>query len=232
MMLTTLAVVLSSLVLFLPASSADSATREPHPGPVRLMVMGDSLADEAMEYLQSLVADRGQMTIDSRLVYGGSALGAVFAGDLLTLFCYWEAMAVSSAFLVWARRTPESNGAGVRYLALHLASGLLLLAGALLIYRETGDPLVLGLHGPLDALERGPPHPLGEPHPRVPQHPGHIPPGEERGPVNKRGRIAPPEPVGRHIRAGRVREQVELRSIRACGLHVSRHGRHCRRHTR
>jgi len=73
------------------------------------------------------------------LVYGGSALGAVFAGDLLTLFCYWEGMAVSSAFLVWARRTPESNVAGVRYLALHLASGLLLLAGALLIYRETGD---------------------------------------------------------------------------------------------
>jgi multicomponent Na+:H+ antiporter subunit D len=72
------------------------------------------------------------------LVYGGSALGAVFAGDLLTLFCYWEGMAVSSACLVWARRTPESNGAGVRYLALHLASGLLLLSGALLIYRETG----------------------------------------------------------------------------------------------
>ncbi|HUO83189.1 MAG TPA: Na(+)/H(+) antiporter subunit D [Gammaproteobacteria bacterium] len=72
------------------------------------------------------------------LVYVGSALGAVFAGDLITLFFYWEGMAISSAFLVWARRTPESNGAGFRYLALHLLSGLLLLAGALIHYQATG----------------------------------------------------------------------------------------------
>ncbi len=71
--------------------------------------------------------------------YAGSALGAVFAGDLLSLFCYWEGMAVASAFLVWAGRTPESNGAGLRYLALHLFSGLLLLAGAVLHYQVTGS---------------------------------------------------------------------------------------------
>jgi len=92
-------------------------------------------------FLGAIYALRTRDTLQNvaALVYGGSALGAVFAGDLLTLFCYWEGMAVSSALLVWSRRTPESNGAGVRYLALHLASGLLLLAGALLIYRATGD---------------------------------------------------------------------------------------------
>ena len=72
------------------------------------------------------------------LVYAGSALGAVFAGDLITLFFYWEAMAVSSAFLVWAGRTPDSGGAGLRYLAMHLLSGLLLLAGAIIHYQATG----------------------------------------------------------------------------------------------
>jgi len=72
------------------------------------------------------------------LVYGGSALGAVFAGDLLTLFCYWEGMAVSSALLVWAGRTGPSRAAGLRYLVMHLISGLLLLAGAVLLYRDTG----------------------------------------------------------------------------------------------
>ncbi len=72
------------------------------------------------------------------LAYAGSALGAVFAGDLISLFFYWEAMAVASAFLVWAGRTPESHGAGFRYLALHLLSGLLLLGGALLHYQATG----------------------------------------------------------------------------------------------
>jgi multicomponent Na+:H+ antiporter subunit D len=73
------------------------------------------------------------------LAYAGSALGAVFAGDLISLFFYWEGMAVSSAFLVWARRTPASSGAGLRYLTFHLLSGLLLLAGALLHYQSTGD---------------------------------------------------------------------------------------------
>jgi len=73
------------------------------------------------------------------LVYAGSALGAVFAGDLITLFFYWEVMAVSSALLVFAGRTAESAAASLRYLLLHLLSGLLLLAGAVISYQETGD---------------------------------------------------------------------------------------------
>jgi multicomponent Na+:H+ antiporter subunit D len=72
------------------------------------------------------------------LVYAGSALGAVFAGDLLTLFFYWEGMAVSSALLVFARRSVVANGSGLRYLAVHLASGLLLLAGSVVHVQTTG----------------------------------------------------------------------------------------------
>jgi multicomponent Na+:H+ antiporter subunit D len=70
--------------------------------------------------------------------YAGGALGAVFAGDLLTLFVYWEVMAVASAFVIFARRTSEASQAGLRYLAMQLLSGLLLLAGALLHYRTSG----------------------------------------------------------------------------------------------
>ena len=50
------------------------------------------------------------------LVYVGSAVGAVFAGDLITLFVYWEITAVSSVFLIWARRRERSYRAGMRYL--------------------------------------------------------------------------------------------------------------------
>ena len=39
------------------------------------------------------------------LLYAGSALGAVFAGDLITLFIFWELLAITSVFLIWARRT-------------------------------------------------------------------------------------------------------------------------------
>ena len=84
------------------------------------------------------------------LFYAGAALGAVFAGDLITLFIYWEVMAVASAVLVWAARTPQSSGAGMRYLAMHMLSGLLLLAGALFHFQATGQTGFdyLGLDGP------------------------------------------------------------------------------------
>jgi multicomponent Na+:H+ antiporter subunit D len=73
------------------------------------------------------------------LCYAGCALGAIFAGDLITLFCYWEGMAVSSVFLIFARRTAAASAAGLRYLGMQLASGLLLLAGAALHYQAQGS---------------------------------------------------------------------------------------------
>lgn len=73
------------------------------------------------------------------MVYVGSALGAVFAGDFLTLFVFWELLALSSVFLIWARGTTESLHAGFRYLITHVLSGVLLLAGAMFILRDTGS---------------------------------------------------------------------------------------------
>ncbi len=75
----------------------------------------------------------------SGLLYAGSALGAVFAGDMITLFVFWELTAISSVFLIWAGRTPASTGAGWRYLVIQLISGLLLLAGVLIRYSDTGS---------------------------------------------------------------------------------------------
>ncbi|MED5249508.1 MAG: Na(+)/H(+) antiporter subunit D [Pseudomonadota bacterium] len=73
------------------------------------------------------------------LAYAGSALGAVFAGDLLTLFVFWELLAVSSVFLIFASRTERSYGAGMRYLVIQVISGVLLLAGALMLYGQSGS---------------------------------------------------------------------------------------------
>ena len=73
------------------------------------------------------------------LVYAGAAIAAVFAGDLLTLFVWWELTAISSVFLVWASRTDAALKAGQRYLIIQVTSGLLLLAGAILIYAESGS---------------------------------------------------------------------------------------------
>ncbi|OGA24352.1 MAG: Na(+)/H(+) antiporter subunit D [Betaproteobacteria bacterium RIFCSPLOWO2_02_FULL_67_26] len=73
------------------------------------------------------------------LVYAGSALGAVFAGDLLTLFIYWELTAVSSVLLIWATRTERAYRAGMRYVIVQLASGMLLIAGTLLHLMQGGS---------------------------------------------------------------------------------------------
>jgi multicomponent Na+:H+ antiporter subunit D len=86
----------------------------------------------------------------SGLVYAGSALGAVFAGDLISVFVYWELAAISSVFLVWSRRTPRAVAAGWRYLVFQFLSGLLLLAGILMRFHDTGS-LAFGYIG-LDSI--------------------------------------------------------------------------------
>ena len=73
------------------------------------------------------------------LMYAGSAVGAVFAGDLITLFIFWELLAVTSVFQIWSRRTSRSYGAGLRYLLVQVTSGLMLLVGAALHYQQTGS---------------------------------------------------------------------------------------------
>jgi|TARA_B110000116_G_scaffold126575_1_gene109703 multicomponent Na+:H+ antiporter subunit D len=73
------------------------------------------------------------------LLYAGSALGAVYAGDLISLFVFWEILALSSAFLIFARGTESSFRAGLRYLVIHVLSGVLLLSGALMRAHSTGS---------------------------------------------------------------------------------------------
>jgi multicomponent Na+:H+ antiporter subunit D len=71
------------------------------------------------------------------LVYIGSALGVVFAGDMITWYVCWELMAIASTFLILSRKTEKSLKAAQRYILVHLAGGLILLTGILLHVHET-----------------------------------------------------------------------------------------------
>ena len=82
-------------------------------------------------------ADRLQQA--GALLYAGAALGAVFAGDLISLFLFWEAATLGSALLILAGRAPRATAAAMRYLVFQLTSGLLLLAGAVVVIGETGS---------------------------------------------------------------------------------------------
>jgi multicomponent Na+:H+ antiporter subunit D len=73
------------------------------------------------------------------LTYAGAALGVVFAGDFLSLFLFWELMALSAALLVWLRRQPAAVAAGFRYLLVHVFGGLCLLGGIVLHWSQTGS---------------------------------------------------------------------------------------------
>ena len=69
-----------------------------------------------------------RLEVPAALVYAGSAMGAALAGDLLTLFVFWEAMALGSTLVLWSAG-PGAEGAARRYLLVHLFGGMLLMAG-------------------------------------------------------------------------------------------------------
>ncbi len=78
--------------------------------------------------------------------YIGASLGVVFAGDLLSLFIFWEIMAFSSVFLIWYQKDKKSLDAGFRYILVHAFGGSCLLAGIVIHLVNTGS-IEFGLLG-------------------------------------------------------------------------------------
>jgi multicomponent Na+:H+ antiporter subunit D len=74
-----------------------------------------------------------RMTAATGLAYAGAAIAALFAGDFITLFIYWELTAFTSVFLILAGRKPRSFAAAMRYLLTQVTSGVILLAGAVVL---------------------------------------------------------------------------------------------------
>ena len=72
-------------------------------------------------------------------VYAGSAIGVTFAGDLLTLFVFWELMALGSTLVIWSAGTPAAYRASMRYLLIHLFGGVVLMSGIAAYVLTTGS---------------------------------------------------------------------------------------------
>ncbi|MGC9443310.1 MAG: Na(+)/H(+) antiporter subunit D [Candidatus Methanospirareceae archaeon] len=89
----------------------------------------------AIIYSISTVKEAGQYVC--ALLYMGSALGAVFAGDFFTLYIFWEIMAFSSLGLIWYEGSRRARDAGMRYILFHLFGGAALLAGIIMHYVNT-----------------------------------------------------------------------------------------------
>ncbi len=78
-------------------------------------------------------------------MYAGAGLGVTFAGDLFTLYIFWELMAVASTFLILARKTQKAQSAAFRYIMVHIFGGLCLLAGIVIYIQETGSTEIVRL---------------------------------------------------------------------------------------
>ena len=86
----------------------------------------------------ALQVDDGAQHVAATL-YAASGLGAVLAGDLITLYVFWEIMMISSVWLIWRRRRQSAYDAGFRYLIIHALGGMLLLAGIIAYWLHTGS---------------------------------------------------------------------------------------------
>ncbi len=77
--------------------------------------------------------------LTAAFVYAGSAIGVAFAGDLISLFVFWEIMALGSTTVLLSAGGPRSTPAAMRYLIMHVMGGSLLLVGIVAQINATGS---------------------------------------------------------------------------------------------
>lgn len=134
---------LCSAVLLAPGTTASWSVMDYQLTPVRADHL--SLVMVGLFHLAALIAAVYALQVRDRLqhaalmLYIGGGVGAVLAGDLISLFIFFEIVGMSGTLLVLAARTPESTPAAVRYLVFQVAAGLTLLAGLLTLGGATGD---------------------------------------------------------------------------------------------
>lgn len=87
-------------------------------------------------------ASRGELP--AAMLYAAAAVATVLAGDLLSLFVCWELMAIGSTWVIACAPGQRAPAAAFRYLMVHLAGGMLLLAGIAGHYLDTGSLALSG----------------------------------------------------------------------------------------
>lgn len=85
------------------------------------------------------LVQKSRIEVPVAFVYAGSAIGVVLAGDLVTVFIFWEMMAIGSTLVLWSNGREDSYRAARRYLMIHLLGGVVLFAGVAGHVVQTGD---------------------------------------------------------------------------------------------
>lgn len=85
------------------------------------------------------ISQKSRLEVPAAFIYAGSAIGVTLAGDLVTVFVFWELMAVGSTLVLWSQGTQSAYRAARRYLMIHLLGGVVLFAGVTGHIVNTGD---------------------------------------------------------------------------------------------
>ncbi|MDQ8726509.1 Na(+)/H(+) antiporter subunit D [Bradyrhizobium sp. LHD-71] len=136
------------------------AARHAYLGYELVLVKGDALSRLFATVFAIMAFAGGLFALNQRRVielaaafcYAGAAIGVTFAGDWLTVFIFWELMAIASTLIIWSVG-PSAYGAGLRYAAIHLLGGVLLMAGIVGEIASTGSTAFDKLT--LDSVPRG-----------------------------------------------------------------------------
>lgn len=100
-----------------------------------------------------VVRDNEVLDLSGGLLYAGSAMGVIMAGDLISMFIFWEMLTLAAVFCLLARRTNAAGKAAYRYLLVHIFGGVVLLAG-LAIHLASGGSIAF------DKIELAGPGPI------------------------------------------------------------------------
>jgi len=94
-----------------------------------------------MTFVDSLFAfnQRRVFELAAAQLYAGSAICVAMAGDLITVFVFWELMAVGSTVVVWSARTTTAYRASLRYMMVHFFGGVVLMVGIVAHVADTGS---------------------------------------------------------------------------------------------
>ena len=111
--------------------------------PIKITIMGQLFATvfSLMTLVGGIFAYKTARTLElsAAFAYAGSAIGVTLSGDLITLFVFWEIMAIGSTLVIWAAQHEGAYRASIRYLMVHLFGGLLLMTGIAGHVVETGS---------------------------------------------------------------------------------------------
>lgn len=97
-----------------------------------------------------------EIELPAAAVYAGGGLGVLFAGDLVSMFIFWEIMTLGSTVLIWSGKQNDNYGAGMRYFGMHAFGGVILLMGIIIVVSQriqSGDADPLAFRHMIEMVE-------------------------------------------------------------------------------